>query len=572
MEQPINILIVDDEPKNLTVLESILDSPGYRLVRADSADKALLALLDEEFALLILDISMPGMTGFELAQMIKERKKTALVPIIFLTAYYNDDQHVIEGYDTGAVDFLHKPVNATVLRSKVAVFADLHRIQRESAVVNRALLAEMKERRNAEISLKELNEVLEQRVIERTEALHELTAKLTEADRHKDEFLALLAHELRNPLAPIRYGVQLMRRSENAGESGGSVDDKVLDMLERQLGQMVRLVDDLLDNSRISQGKLTLQKQRIELATVLSEAVETSRPHINAGGHQLTVVMPPDPVFIEADGTRLAQVFSNLLNNSAKFTAPGGRIQLAAEVRGHDIVVSIKDTGVGISSEKLPRIFEMFMQADHSLEKTHGGLGIGLTLVKKLVEMHGGAVEAKSEGHGKGSEFVVRLPGAVLQALKTPPAKNKSVLSADDTSDRSSDGLRILVADDNQDAANALATLLKIMGYQVRTANDGLQAVAEATESLPDVILMDIGMPRLNGYDACRRIRELAGGENVFLIALTGWGQDEDKQRSKEAGFNRHMLKPIDIAALQKLLSEASPSNKERPAGYHLNS
>jgi len=565
MEQPINILIVDDEPKNLTVLESILDNPGYRLVRADSADSALLALLAEEFALLILDISMPGMTGFELAQIIKQRKKTALVPIIFLTAYYNDDQHVLEGYDTGAVDFLHKPVNAAVLRSKVAVFADLHRIQRESAVVNRALLAEMKERRNAETSLKELNEVLEQRVIERTEALRELTARLTEADRHKDEFLALLAHELRNPLAPIRYGVQIMRRPKKIGESNEAVNNKVLDMLERQLGQMVRLVDDLLDNSRISQGKLTLQKQRIELATVLNNAVEISRPHIDAGGHELTVVVPPEPIFVDADSTRLAQVFSNLLNNSAKFTAQGGRIQVHVDVQVSDVVVSVKDTGVGISPEKLPRVFEMFIQADHSLEKAHGGLGIGLTLVKKLVEMHGGSVEARSEGHGHGCEFVVRMPRAVsvVQELKVPPAEDKAVDLSDSPSDSSSanasNKYRILVADDNQDAADSLATILRIMGYQVRTANDGLHAVAEAATFLPDVILMDIGMPKLNGYDACRRIREQARGERAFVIALTGWGQDDDRRRSKEAGFDHHMLKPINIAELEKLLAGLAP-------------
>lgn len=569
MEQPINILIVDDESKNLTVLESILDDPDYRLVRADSADSALLALLAEEFALLILDISMPGMTGFELAQIIKERKKTALVPIIFLTAYYNDDQHILEGYDTGAVDFLHKPVNAAVLRSKVAVFADLHRIQRESAIVNRALLAEMKERRNAEISLKELNEVLEQRVVERTEALRELTARLTEADRRKDEFLALLAHELRNPLAPIRYGVQLMRRPRNNGESVGAVDDKVLDMLERQLAQMVRLVDDLLDNSRISQGKLTLQKQRIELAAVLSNAVETSRPHIDAGGHRLTVVAPPNPIFVDADGTRLAQVFSNLLNNSAKFTRPGGRIEVNVEIQAGDVVVSIKDTGIGISPEKLPRIFEMFMQVDHSLEKAHGGLGIGLTLVKKLVEMHGGGVEARSDGHGRGSEFVVRLPGAgpAVQELKIPSADESVNSSAG-----ASDGLRILVADDNRDAADTLAMLLTILGHQVRTANDGLRAIDEAAAFQPDVILMDIGMPRLNGYEACRRIREQAGGEKVFLVALTGWGQDDDKRRSMEAGFDCHMLKPITIATLEKLLAELSSAGGKAglASTYHI--
>ncbi|MES2626131.1 MAG: response regulator [Pseudomonadota bacterium] len=545
MEQLINILIVDDESKNLTVLESILDDPGYRLVRAESADQALLALVAEEFALLILDIRMPSMTGFELAQIIKERKKTALVPIIFLTAYYNEDQHVLEGYDTGAVDFLHKPVNATVLRSKVAVFAELYRIQRESAVVNRALLAEMKERQSAEKSLSELNEMLEQRVIERTEALRELTEKLTDADRRKDEFLAMLAHELRNPLAPIVNGLQIMQMSNG----DGVVITQILAMLERQLGQMVRLVDDLLDNSRISQGKLTLRKQRIALATVLSNAVETSRPHIDAGGHELKLVVPPEPILVDVDGTRLAQVFSNLLNNSAKFTAQGGYIQLSVEVQARDVVVSLKDTGVGIAPDKLPKIFEMFTQEDHSLEKAQGGLGIGLTLVKKLVEMHGGSVEAKSDGHGRGSEFVVKLPVvlSVNPDFKPPLEQDKPVRSASE--------YRILVADDNKDAADSLAMIFMINGSEVRTVNNGLQAVAMAETFQPDVILMDIGMPKLNGYDACRRIREQPWSEKTFLIALTGWGQDADKRRAKEAGFHHHMLKPVDLAALEKLLA-----------------
>ena len=402
MNIPISILIVDDEPRNLTALETVLDDPVYRLVRAESADEALLALVAEEFALLILDIRMPGMNGFELAQMIKNRKKTARVPIIFLTAYYNEDQHVLEGYGSGAVDYLHKPVNPAILRSKVAVFAELHHKSREIGLANQALLAEVSERQRAVEQLRELNETLEQRVAERTEAL-------MDADRRKDEFLATLAHELRNPLAPIRNGLQVMRLARGNTEA----IEQSHSMMERQLEQMVRLVDDLTDVSRISRGKLELKTERVHLAEVVNSAVETSRPLIDELGHELTVTLPEQPIVIDADMTRLAQAVSNLLNNAAKYSEQGGHIWLTVERQGSNVVVSVRDTGIGIAADQLPRIFDMFSQVDRSLERSQSGLGIGLTLVRQLVELHGGRVEARSEGPGEGSEFVVRLPVVV---------------------------------------------------------------------------------------------------------------------------------------------------------------
>ncbi len=383
------------------------------------------------------------------------------------------------------------------------------------------------------------------------EELRRLAAELSEADRRKDEFLATLAHELRNPLAPIRNGLQILRLSGGNGPAA----EKIRDIMERQLGQMVHLVDDLLDVSRISRGKLELRKERIDLATVLNNAVETSRPLIEAGGHEITVVMPAQSVVMDADTTRLGQLFSNLLNNSAKYSEPGGQIQLSVELHGDNVVVSIKDTGVGIPPEMLPKVFEMFTQVDRSLEKSQGGLGIGLCLVKRLVEMHGGSVEARSEGHGHGSEFVVRLPVVVLVAQTVQP-------STDDEPASPSSRCRILVADDNVDSANSLALMLTLMGNEVHTVHDGLQAVDQAQAYLPDVILLDIGMPKLNGYEACRRIREQPWSQKIILIALTGWGQDEDKRRSKEAGFNHHMVKPVDPAALGKLLG-GIPSNSE---------
>ena len=398
-EEPINILIVDDEPKNLTVLETVLNDPAYRLVRANSADQALLALVVEEFALLILDIRMPGMTGFELAKMIKERKKTARVPIIFLTAYYNEDQHVLEGYGTGAVDYLHKPVNPNVLRSKVAVFADLHRKSNEVASANRALLAEVTERRRAEDRLRELNDTLELRVAERTE-------QLRESDRRKDEFLATLAHELRNPLAPVRNAIQVL---EIKGPTTPVVN-WAKGIIERQMQSMTRLIDDLMDLSRISRGKIELQRDLVELSQVVKDAVDSSRPLIDQQGHELIVNVPQNPIPLNADPIRLSQVFLNLLNNAAKFTPKGGRIELSAQRESSEVVVSVKDNGMGIPAEHLTSVFEMFSQVEGALSRSQGGLGIGLCLVKRLVEMHGGRVEVKSEGPDRGSEFLVHLP------------------------------------------------------------------------------------------------------------------------------------------------------------------
>lgn len=377
------------------------------------------------------------------------------------------------------------------------------------------------------------------------EELRRLAAELSSADQRKDEFLATLAHELRNPLAPIRNGLQILRLS---GDDKETVEE-IRTMMERQLAQMVHLVDDLLDVSRISRGKLELRKQRIELSSIVNNAVETSRPLIDASGHELTIIVPSESILVDADATRLGQVFSNILNNAAKYSEHGSRIRLAVDCQDSDVVVSIKDTGMGIPPDMLPKIFEMFTQVDRSLEKAQGGLGIGLSLVKRLVEMHGGSVVANSEGHGAGSEFVIRLPIALAM-------DQDSKLSIDEERPTNLPGQRrILVADDNQDAANTLAMILRIMGNEVRTVYDGLQAVQVAAVFQPDVIMLDIGMPMLNGYEACHRIREQPWSEKVVLIALTGWGQDEDKRRSQKAGFNHHMVKPVDPAALRKLLS-----------------
>jgi PAS domain S-box-containing protein len=368
--------------------------------------------------------------------------------------------------------------------------------------------------------------------------------QLREADRRKDDFLATLAHELRNPLAPLRTGLQVMKLAGNAEAA-----EQARSMMERQLGQMVHLIDDLLDVSRISRGKIELRKGRLDLACVVQSAVEGCQPLIEASGHRLTVTLPPQPIYLDGDATRLAQVLSNLLTNAAKYTDRGGHIQLTAQQQGRDVVVTVRDSGIGIAAEHLPRLFEMFSQVVPALERSQGGLGIGLSLVKGLVEMHGGKVKARSEGLGKGSAFIVRLP--VLNESLTPQTQQPGSSEEAATRPRR----RILVADDNRDAAESLAIFLRLAGHEVHAVHDGQEAVAAAGWFRPEVALLDIGMPRLNGYETCCHIRQ-EWGNRIVLVAITGWGQEEDKQRALEAGFDHHLTKPVDPADLKTLLAE----------------
>ena len=386
------------------------------------------------------------------------------------------------------------------------------------------------------------------------QALAATQEALKDSDRRKDEFLATLAHELRNPLAPLRNGLQIMRL---AGRGGNSVDE-AREMMERQLSHMIRLIDDLLDLNRISQGKIELRKERAQLAAIVQEAVETSRPALEQARHKLSMRISPDPIYVDADATRMAQVFSNLLNNAAKFTRPAGNIGVAVEYDNGQAVVSVRDDGVGIPSHMLSKVFDLFTQVDRSLERSQGGLGIGLTIVKRLVEMHGGTIEAKSHGQGMGSEFIVRLPLAL--SLVTCDEHN---VDADNDRSNRLPRRRILIVDDNRDSATSLAQVLKIMGNDARTAHDGLEAVELATAFRPDVVLLDIGMPRLNGYDACRRIREQPWGHSTLLVAMTGWGQEEDRRRSREAGFDFHLVKPVDAVAIERLLQESAETSTD---------
>jgi signal transduction histidine kinase len=543
--QQVNILLVDDQPRNLAVLESILDDPGYRLVRATSGDEALLRLVSEEFALLVLDVQMPGMSGFELAQMVKQRRKTARIPIVFLTAYFHDDRHILEGYGSGAVDYLQKPVNPAVLRSKVSVFAELHRKERELADANRQLLAEVAERRRAEERLSELNASLDQRVTERTAALRESESRLLEASRRKDEFLATLAHELRNPLAPVRNAVHFLKL-----RGPGTADVQwASELIDRQVGLMGRLIEELMDVSRIGQGRIELRRELLTLDQVLADALETVQPQIDGAGHKLTVLQPAMKLAVHGDRARLAQAFINLLSNAAKYTDPGGQLELRVVSEGGTVLVSILDNGIGISPRRLEQVFEMFSQEEPALSRSRGGLGIGLSLTRKLVELHGGTVTASSDGEGRGSVFTVRLPLADVPGQSRGPAEDASLRT------QPSGTLRIVVADDNVDAAETLGILLESMGHSVRWVNDGDSAVATVAAFDPELVVLDIGMPGTNGYDACRQIRQQAGGASRTLVALTGWGQPQDQELARAAGFDRHLVKPVEIDRLLELIS-----------------
>jgi len=372
--------------------------------------------------------------------------------------------------------------------------------------------------------------------------IRDLLDEVTAASRAKDEFIATLAHELRNPLAPIRNAVQILRARGPTDESLG----RQRDVIDRQVQQMARLLEDLLDVSRISRAKLELRREVVDLGAVIEAAIETSRPLIEAAHHELRVEVPRGELCIDGDPVRLAQVFANLLNNAAKYTRDGGLIALTARLEGPQVVVSVRDNGIGIAPEMLPTVFDMFAQAEPAVGRAQGGLGIGLSLVKGLVELHGGTVRAHSEGPQRGSEFTVILP--FVAAARRAPRPEADPLGASRH--------RVLVVDDNADNADSLGELLQLMGNEVRVAYDGEAALAAVAEFRPTAILLDLGMPRMNGYDVCRRIRERTGGGQILIVAMTGWGQPEDRRRTEIAGFDRHLVKPVDPEAVMKLLAD----------------
>ncbi len=668
--QPVNILLVDDKASNLLVLETILDDLGEHLIRATSGEEALSLLEREDFAMVLLDVHMPTMSGFETASRMRAHARAARTPIVFLTAAAEDEFSPDEAYQLGAVDFMTKPLSAVVLRAKVAIFADLFRKTHESVRAERDKAAAMikakderlrlildnttdygfvladlqgvvteweggasavtgwsaaeavgqpialiftSEDRDAGVPISEMaraatmgraadrrwhlrkdggrffadgvmvglrdadgrlqgyakifrdstSEHLSATELEATrdrehraaEHLRKLAADLSEANSRKTEFLAVLAHELRNPLAPLRNGLQILKLIDDAP----TAMVKAREMMDRQLTHLVSLVDDLLDVARITQGKLDLKVQSVELGQVVMAAVEASSPWMEISRHELSVQLPDEPLVLEADPTRLTQVFCNLLNNAAKFTPAGGRVSVHVRRNGDYAVIVFRDTGIGLSAESMRSVFDMFSQIKGLREAAHDGLGIGLSLVRSLVELHGGVVSVQSPGEGLGTVFEVRMPLAAKAHIRCDMSPNEP------TGVDSQRSYRILVADDNVDAADSLALLLQSHGHDTSVAYDGLEAMALAEDFHPDLAFLDIGMPGMNGYEVAATLRNTPGLEHIVLVALTGWGTHEDRLRSREAGFDHHLTKPASAAALSQIfngldLSGASPS------------
>ncbi|HVK56803.1 MAG TPA: response regulator [Burkholderiales bacterium] len=699
-----NILIVDDRPDKLLVFKTVLEELEQNVVTVNSGDEALRWLLKNEAAVILLDVHMPGMDGLEAAALIRARKQSAHIPIIFVTAYA-DDMHTARGYSLGAVDYILTPVVPYVLRSKVKVFVQLFHLTQqikrqaderialareqaaraeaeesirranflaeaskvmsssldadallkgatrlaapfladmsvltlvdengrayrsetawiseselETAAVNittDSLLAKAIERATASGEMELLNDLeptgenLE--IVTKNEADHlsgkvdfpyrhvaifplkargairgvltlglgpsgrrfqpvELTLAqdiasraaialdncllyqaVQTADERKNEFLAMLAHELRNPLAPILHAVEIIQTFAS--------DRQKLEwargVMTRQLQQLVRLVDDLLDVSRITRGKIHIKRELIDVRTALTAAVEASRPLIELNGHELIISQPSEPIWVKADFARLAQIISNLLNNAAKFTERGGRISLRVHVEDNQVEFRVRDSGIGISQEMLSSIFELFTQANQTLDRAKGGLGIGLTLVRQLVRIHGGSVQAFSAGLGQGSEFVVRLP---IFSKGYQDATSPALVA----STREAAPRRILVVEDNVNSAEMLTAMLQLDGHEVQMTHEGATAIDMARSFQPDIILLDIGLPQLDGFEVARRVRASDETKNVTLIALSGYGQPADRQRAKEAGFDHHLVKPVDRITLTSLLASLSPEN-----------
>ncbi len=523
---PHDILVIDDDPANLTAIEVALGEFGRRIVKARSGREALRYLLEQDFALILLDVQMPQMDGFETARLIRSRERSAHVPIIFVTAHTRDDRDVLRGYRLGAVDFLFKPIVPEVLRAKAAVFVSLQ--ERTEEVRRQAERLRRMERRELEQKLADERQRWE-------------TEKLREENERKDEFLAILSHELRNPLASIVAGLELM----GALELSSPQFDNAHALMNRQVNHLTRLVDDLLDISRISRGKISLDTQRVDLRSAVNQALDGSRLVAADRHRHVNVSLPEDPVWVEGDRDRLIQVVANLLNNAVRYSEPEAAIDIELRDDAGHARLRVSDEGCGIEPDMIDHIFDLFAQ-----ERTDGrGLGLGLALVHRLVQMHGGEVVVSSDGRGQGAEFEIRLPLVVPSAedvlRKSDPGVN---LSQDHVA------LRVALVDDDHDVRAPMCSLLEAWGHQVSSAECGCDGVDLVVRSRPDIVLMDIGMPDIDGYEAAKRIREHLCDSTPRLVAMTGYGSPSDRESSRRAGFDAHLVKPARPDDLRRVL------------------
>jgi signal transduction histidine kinase len=501
------LLLVDDRPENLLALEGLLRRSDAEILKAESGQRALELLLEHDVALALIDVQMPELDGFALAELMRNVERTREIPIIFVTAGLHDQDRVFKGYESGAVDFLVKPLDAHILASKVSVFLQLYR---------------------------------------QKQLLIEANAQLVEADRRKNEFLAVLSHELRNPLAPIKNSLYILDRAAPGGEQAR----RALGVIDRQATQLSNLVNDLLDVTRITQNKIRLQKQRLDLNEFVHRALEDNRSFFERNEVRLSCDLAAAPVLVSADPTRIAQMVGNLLQNAAKFTPRGGHAHVSVAAESGEAVIRVVDNGIGMAPDTVARLFQPFMQADQALDRSKGGLGLGLALAKSLVELHAGSIHAQSDGLGKGAAFVVRLPLHTGAACEKPAAGVRGPRVC----------RRVLIIDDNFDAAESLREALELGEHEVEVAHCGHEGIEKARSFHPDVVLCDIGLPDMDGCDVARAVRQDPALQSTFLVALSGYALPEDVERAARAGFQRHLAKPPSVDALERVLSEL-PTN-----------
>jgi signal transduction histidine kinase len=527
-----DILVVDDDPDNLTAYEAALAPLGRRVTLVRSGMQALARLLEQDFALLLLDVSMPDMNGLETARRIRQRARNRGLPILFITGVTSSTDVVLEAYEVGAFDFLMKPIPPAVLRAKARVYLQLQERTYE-------LLRESAQLRDAHARLGEADQKLRER-----DASALALRSAQDENRRKDEFLGMLSHELRNPLWTVVNALELLKMRD-------SPLGRELAIIERQVEHLTHIVGDLLDFSRLTRGKITLRRETVELASVVANAIDTARPLIEQRAHQVTVQVP-DGLAVDADRHRLQQVIENLLANAVKYTAERGLIAISAEPDGRFARIAVRDNGRGIPAALLRRLFQPFVQGEQALDRSEGGLGIGLTLVETLIELHGGRIEAHSEGPGTGATFTVRWPiASPSPAIEQAPAAAAAMAAR-----------RILIVDDNAEAADMLGALLRIAGHEVALAHDGPAALEVARDFAPHLALLDLGLPVMDGYELARRLRLLEACSATLLVALSGYGQPDDRQRSAAAGFAHHLVKPVKLATLEALFARTATRDR----------